>query len=465
MKAAIYVRVSTDIQAREGFSIVAQIKLIREYCTKNDIEIIKEYCDEGLSAKHDNINKRPALQEMLKDGEKGLFDTILVHKYDRFARNVELSQRVKKQLSKANIKLISITEPLEDSPMGFFVGGIHELLSEYYIRNLSKEVKKGMNERASQGLYMGRLPYGYYLDNKVIKVNEHEADTVKKVFELYNSGMGTAKISRILNELKIPQQYGGCNWQCFPVRKILHSKSYIGTMCWNGEEYENVFPRIIDDEVFQLTQMQLEQRGTTFTQRKKHYDEFVLLGVLRCDECGATMRVKENNKKKSCRKWVYICSHAANKKTRCTHTAYHDINAVEKAVDKYIFNDLLKQYDFSDHQKTIDNNDILYKRLDKINKDLEKALQCFYNEVFTMEEYKIQKDNLTSLKGEIEAELSRSKEDKAAIFKDRYKNKLMSMKDRYYSTEDIVGKKNIIIELVESITISSEDEIKIIPRY
>lgn len=311
---------------------------------------------------------------------------------------------------------------------------------------------------------MGKLPYGYRLDSKEIKIYESEADIVKKVFELYNNGMGTAKIARILNDLHIPQRYGGYNWQCFPVRKILHSKSYIGIMCWNGEEYPDVFPRIVDDETFRLTQLQLEQRGTTFTQRKKHYDEFILLGVLRCNECGSMMRVKENNKHKPCRKWVYICSHAANTKV-CTHTTYHSIANVEKAVENYIFSDLLKLYNFSDHQKTVDNNDILYKRLDKVNKDLEKALQCFYNEVFTIEEYKEQKEKLNALKQEIEAELNRTKEDKANIFKDRYKNKLMSMKDRYYSTVDVVGKKNMIIELVESITISKEDEIKIVPRY
>ncbi|MDP4121019.1 MAG: recombinase family protein, partial [Bacillota bacterium] len=88
MKAALYVRVSTMEQAEEGFSIPAQIKQLQEYCKKNNVEIFTVYADEGISGQKEN---RPAFQKMIKDAEKGLFNIILVHKYDRFARNTELS--------------------------------------------------------------------------------------------------------------------------------------------------------------------------------------------------------------------------------------------------------------------------------------------------------------------------------------------------------------------------------------
>jgi len=161
MIAALYVRVSTTEQADEGFSIAAQIRLLSEYCQREEIKIYNIYADEGISGQKEN---RPEFQKMLKDAQNKNFDIIIVHKFDRFARKVELSQRVKRQLKSAGVNVISMTEPIEDSPIGFFQEGIMELLSEYYVRNLSLEVKKGHIERAKQGLHSGPVPYGYNQD-------------------------------------------------------------------------------------------------------------------------------------------------------------------------------------------------------------------------------------------------------------------------------------------------------------
>lgn len=163
MKAALYVRVSTEEQAEEGFSIDAQINQLTEYCNKNNIEIYKPYVDE-VSAKYSDEKKRKYFEQMLRDAENKLFNLIVVHKYDRFARNVELSKRVKRQLKDGGVNVISMSEPIEDSPIGFFQEGILELLAEYYIRNLSQEVKKGMRERVKQGMHNGSVPYGYKIE-------------------------------------------------------------------------------------------------------------------------------------------------------------------------------------------------------------------------------------------------------------------------------------------------------------
>lgn len=193
MKAALYARVSTDEQAQRENSIPAQLRALREYCKREHIEIYKEYTDEGISGQK---LERPAFQDMLSAAYDGKFNLILVHKFDRFARKIEISRNIKTSLHKANVNIVSITEPIEDSPMGFFMEGLHELMAEYYVKNLSAEVKKGMNERALKGKHMGQMPYGYYCQNGNVYVNDEQAEVIKKIYNLYLSGYGHFKIAK-----------------------------------------------------------------------------------------------------------------------------------------------------------------------------------------------------------------------------------------------------------------------------
>ena len=132
---------------------------------------------------------------------------ILVHKFDRFARKIELSHRIKEHLKKHKVNVISITEPVEDSPIGFFQEGLLELLAEYYVKNLSKEVKKGHIERASQGLHNGSVPFGYYSNKSSgpLLIKEDETETVRLIYEKYLAGEGCMLIARWLqrNNVKL----------------------------------------------------------------------------------------------------------------------------------------------------------------------------------------------------------------------------------------------------------------------
>jgi len=144
-KAVLYARFSSDNQREE--SIDAQLRALREYCERNGIVVIHEYCDRARSATTDD---RPEFLDMIADSKTKDFDFIIVHKLDRFSRNRYDSAYYKRELKKNGVALISILEYMDDSPESVILESVLEGMSEYYSKNLAREVMKGMKESAMQ---------------------------------------------------------------------------------------------------------------------------------------------------------------------------------------------------------------------------------------------------------------------------------------------------------------------------
>jgi site-specific DNA recombinase len=454
MKAALYVRVSTEDQATEGFSIPAQLTQLNEYCRKNNLEIHDTYIDEGISGQKEN---RPQFQRIIKDAEKGLFNIILVHKFDRFARKVELSQRIKNQLKKCNVQVISISEPLEDSPMGFFVGGLHDLLAEYYVRNLAMESKKGLVERASQGLHTGQVPFGYRTDgNGHMFINEDQAKIVKWIFSMYiNEGYGSTKIACILNEHGIKTAVNG-QWAHNSVNRILKNVKYIGKIYYDGEVYPGKHEPIISEDTFNLTQRYITERTWKREYRGANHSKFILLGLLRCGICKKAMRVNTYKSKVGERKilgYYYLCNHYTHMDSvhRCSHSKNYNTEKLEN----YIFNDLKtitkKVLVNCNIKENISVNDVLSNQKNKLSMELSRAKQAFLSGVFTLDEYTEIKNKIDADMAIIEKSLA-SKEDKAGKMKVKIKNAM----EKFEQAETIPEKKNILKEIIECIYISPD---------
>jgi len=140
-RAAIYVRVSSRKQV-QGFSLAAQERELAAFCARNGYEIICRYADEGQSAYRDSATRRPAFRKMLTDAEAGMFDVVVVHKLDRFARNIGVLYSAYGRLETAGVDLRSISSDTDfTSPDGFFMMGIEGLIAERFSRNLSEETK------------------------------------------------------------------------------------------------------------------------------------------------------------------------------------------------------------------------------------------------------------------------------------------------------------------------------------
>lgn len=232
--AAAYIRVSTDDQLE--FSLDAQIKALREYAKKNDMIILNEhiYADEGISGKR--ADKRPAFMKMIANSKKKPrpFDVILVHKFDRFARSREDSVVYKSMLKReSGIRVISITEQMEDDKFSVILEAMLEAMAEYYSLNLSDEVKKGMTEKATRGELQTCPCFGYKAVNNQLVIIPEEAKYVTLIFEKFaNQEMGMRQIAMYLNDLGV-KTHRGCNFENRTIDYILNNPVYISMLRWN----------------------------------------------------------------------------------------------------------------------------------------------------------------------------------------------------------------------------------------
>ena len=160
LRAVLYARFSSDLQRSE--SIDAQIRAMTKYCEQNHMQIIDTYIDEAKSATSD---KRPSFQRMIDDSSKRIFDVVLVHKLDRFSRNRYDSAMYKRTLKLNGVRVFSVLENLDDTPESIMLESLLEGMSEYYSKNLAREVMKGLKENALQCKHTGgHPPLGYYVN-------------------------------------------------------------------------------------------------------------------------------------------------------------------------------------------------------------------------------------------------------------------------------------------------------------
>lgn len=204
----------------------------------NDIVVVSEYVDRARSATTDN---RPEFLRMIEDSKKRLFDVVLVHKLDRFARNRADSIGYRAELKRNDVSLISILEQLDDSPESLILESVLEAMAEYYSKNLSREVMKGMTENALKGLHTGGLsPLGYDVatDKKLI-INENEAVIVKLIFQRTLEGYSYTNIIDELNVKGFRTKKGGYFGRN-SLNSILQNEKYTGTYIFNKSVSKNV---------------------------------------------------------------------------------------------------------------------------------------------------------------------------------------------------------------------------------
>lgn len=256
-RAALYTRVSTEDQAKEGFSLDAQLDKLRAYCKARDWDIVGEYVDDGYSGRN---TRRPAYRKLLKDIDK--WDMLLVIKMDRIHRNSKNFMMMMEELKKDEKEFVSMTESLDTSTaMGRFVMDIIQRIAQLESEQIGERVYDGMAQKArTNGGALGfNIPYGYnYVDKKLI-INKKEASVVKKIFDLYLNGLSMNKIADHLNENNIPTKRNK-KWRSETVSKILKNPLYCGTFRWENYKHEHVYPSIINENIFNKCQNTIKLR-------------------------------------------------------------------------------------------------------------------------------------------------------------------------------------------------------------
>ena len=325
-KVAIYARVSSERQDVD-LSITGQLKALREYASRNGYYVVKEYIDEAESGR--SID-RPGFKEMIVTArQKPLqFGAILVWKLSRFARNREDSIIYKSLLRRQGVQVVSINEPVEDTPSGRLLEGIIEVIDEFYSANLSQDVTRGMRETASRGFYAGGPPpYGYMRvkvqDGSVQRVKlEPDPDTapvVERIFQECLDDKGMIEITRGLNGDGLTTRKKK-KWSKTSVSTVLKNEVYTGTLIWgevsthqNGGNHlpvirvEKAWPTIVDRETFEKAQSKLAARAPKINHPRVVHSEYILSGLVRCKNCNAAL---VGHAVKSGKFFYYMCGNA-----------------------------------------------------------------------------------------------------------------------------------------------------------
>lgn len=298
-RAAAYARYSTDKQY--DTSIEKQIEDIREYCRKKGYVLIKEYVDKAESASKED---RPAFQQLLQDAKKGLFDVVVVHKLNRFARNRYLSVVAAHELKQHGVTLESVLEPISDDPVGQLLWGVLDSINEFERLNLIQEIKMKMRPLARKGYWMGgKPPYGFEIvkvvdeagkEHSQLAINEEEAVVVRKMFELFLQGYSYSQIAGILNKAGHKRR-SGKPWTFSNVAEMLKNPRYAGQHFWGRGTKKNHRivrddmivingPAIVDVETWRKAQERIKQ----YTRRRQIRHNYILSRLIFC-ECGAPM--------------------------------------------------------------------------------------------------------------------------------------------------------------------------------
>jgi len=280
---ALYIRVSTEAQAEEGYSIEAQEKILRAECTAKEYDeaLVKAYVDAGASGS--NI-ERPALKQLIDDCRDGRVSTVIVYKLDRLSRSQKDTLFLIEDVFIPNgIDFVSVNERLDTgSPYGKAMIGILSAFAQLERENIFMRTRMGMRERVRAGLWPGggKVPYGYDYDAAAgILVPNGDADTVRKLYELYLSGYSLSRIARIL----------GLKYEAH-ARQILLRKSNTGIITYNGEEYRGLHQPLIDEDTYRQAIDEFNRRSDI---NQKGAASHLLTGFLRCGHCGAKMRYQK----------------------------------------------------------------------------------------------------------------------------------------------------------------------------
>lgn len=307
MNAVIYARYSSERQTEA--SIEGQLKVCYDYAEKQGYTIIGEYIDRALTGRNTD---RPQFLKMIKDSSRQEFQIVLVYQLDRFSRNRYDSATFKAKLKKNGVRVISARENISDDASGILMESVLEGMAEYYSRELSQKVTRGMNLNAQKCLYNGgTVPLGYKIVEKKFVVDEFAAQYVNKIFEMYSTGSTIKEIITYLNEKNI-RTATNAKFNYSSLNAMLHNRKYIGFYKFGNIEVKDGVPRIISDKLFEKVQRELEKNKNA-PARTKAIEEYLLTTKLFCGYCKEMMvgvSGTSSTKKKFC---YYSCNKARKK--------------------------------------------------------------------------------------------------------------------------------------------------------
>ena len=360
--AGLYIRVSTEDQAREGFSLPEQEKRLRAMCEYKGYEIYKVYKDAGISAK--TGNKRPAFEELLQDIKDKKCNTIVVLKLDRLTRSVYDWENIIKFLEENNAYLDCVNDDINNTNAnGKMISRILMSVSQQEIERTSERTKVGLSGAIKAGHIPAIAPLGYKHVDRLLVPDPLTKNIIIRIFNLYFEGCTYVKIAKIYNEEKV---LGKTNWRDTTILKIISKEIYkgdyvSGKRSGNSVYYENVVEPLVSKELWENCQVQKKKNSRNYMRTQT----YLFLQKLKCPKCGKILAGGATHKTKN-DKWYfyYRCEDCKNNIKE---------NKIEEAI-MHILNDVFEYDSVVNELFTIEEFKDETEKLDNLIKDLEEKI-------------------------------------------------------------------------------------------
>ena len=380
-KCGLYMRVSTEDQAREGFSLPEQKERLEAFCKFKGYEIVDYYQDAGISAKTGNY--RPEFERLKEDIKSKKINTIVSLKLDRITRSIYDWENLITFLDENNAYLDCANDEINTTTAnGKMISRLLMSVSQNEIERTSERTKIGLAGAIKKGHIPHVAPLGYKHENKTLVIDYSTKDVVVRIFELYSEGYSYQKISNLFNEEKV---LGKDNWRDSTIQTILENEIYKGDFVHgkrtkNPTYYENVVEPIVFKELWEDCQVQKKKNSRSY-QRTLTY---LYLQKLKCPKCDRILGGKATTKKNGKPYFYYYCNDCK-------------ISFKENIINDYFnqFIDELVEYDSVVNQfflpmikqKFDEPKEELEKEIIKQNEKLERIRKAYINGAFELDVY------------------------------------------------------------------------------
>lgn len=479
MKTAIYIRVSTQEQVQEGYSIDAQTERLQSYCKAKDWVVFGTYTDAGYSGS--NIN-RPALQRLINDVRAGLVDCVLVYKLDRLSRSQkDTLMLIEDEFLSRNVAFVSMSENFDTStPLGRAMVGILSVFAQLEREQIKERMCMGRAERAKNGYWHGggAPPFGYTYstDDGMLHVEPVEAEIVKDIYTLF---LQRATITSIYTSLS--KKYGRRITHGM-VYSVLSTPIYAGIIQWEGHEYPGLHEALVDKATFDKVQRWLADRRRIAESKPNPFKPRHLLnGLLYCGHCGARYNTKGNysghGDKKKYRPY-YVCYSRAktNKKMivdpDCKNPSYACVD-MDARITKEIRTLVEDQAAFlrvvnAEKQQVLPSSkkDTLMRRIDELDAQIRRVLDLYQLGSIPIDELKGRVSLLEQERKALYKQLKEDDAERTALLPPAMAHTLLQDFLAISDSGDTEAMRDILFELIQRINVMPEkNELQIIWNF
>lgn len=474
-KVALYVRVSTTSQLEEGYSIEEQKAKLESYCDIKDWHIYKVYTDGGFSG---STTERPALEQLIKDAQSKLFDTVLVYKLDRLSRSQkDTLYLIEDIFLKNNIEFVSLLENFDTStPFGRAVIGLLSVFAQLEREQIKERMQLGKLGRAKAGKSMmwAKTSYGYNYDKETgsMTINEYEALAVKEIYSSYLAGMSITKLRDKINE-EYPKKPA---WSYRTIRGILANPVYCGLNQYKGQTFQGTHKPIISLVDFEQTQRELAKRQQTakeLSNPRPFQAKYMLSGLAQCGYCHAPLKVILGAVRKDGSRFKRYECYQRHPRTTKGVTVYNDNKKCDSGyydmelLEHYVLTrtaqlqndpDKIKEL-FSDDASPAVDKQAIQKQIDSLTLKLSKLNDLYLDDRITLDELRTKSSDFIKQRSALEEEIKKASNDKQAGKRERIE-KLLDASSVLVMSYD--NQKVIVRELIDKVQVTSD---KVVIRW